>query len=203
MQKTTVALLALLTSGHALAETATKGGFMIGANVTMDSSNYAEEVEDLLGSGFNAKDDGANPGADIYIGYAFGAASSIRLGHRQFGEQRGDVLFNGFTAVEYSVDAGGVYLATDLMLPVGERFALGATLGLQNWDGEVTAKSSMGTEKEDSDGRDFFYGLRGKFLFNEGKGGIVAGYTRYSFEDESDTELEYDSFSLGLEGYFR
>ena len=82
------------------------------------------------------------------------------------------------------------------------RFTWGA-LGLQNWDGESITTTALGTSKSSSDGRDFFYGLRGKCLFNQGNGGIVAGYTFYSFEDEMGEELEYNSLNLGVEGYFR
>ncbi len=49
----------------------------------------------------------------------------------------------------------------------------------------------------------FFYGLRGKLLVNEGRGALVAGYSLYSFEDEYGEELEYNSLSIGFEGYFR
>ena len=75
-------------------------------------------------------------------------------------------------------------------------------MGIQNWDGEVTARNPLSSIKSSSDGRDFFYGVRAKFLFNEKRGGVVIGYNRYSFEDENGDDLEYDSLQIGLEGYF-
>lgn len=179
---------------------------MLGAALGFDSSNFAEELEDELdffGNGFNVDEDGAGIGTDLYLGYVFGGASSFRFGYRQFGEQSGDVTFNGIKTGDYTVEADGIYLAVDLMLPLNEKLFVGGTLGLQNWDGKVTARNASFSSSDSSDGRDFFYGLRGKALINQGKGAIVAGYSLYSFEDEYGAELEYDAFSIGFEGYFR
>ena len=40
-----------------------------------DTGNFADELEDVLGSGFNVEDDGASTGPDLYLGYAFSGAS--------------------------------------------------------------------------------------------------------------------------------
>ncbi|MEQ3634832.1 outer membrane beta-barrel protein [Alcanivorax sp.] len=180
-------------------------GFMLGAGVSFDTSNFGDEIEDELdrtGPGYSVDDDGAATGQDIYLGYAFGGASSLRLGYKWFGTQEGEVHQYGVKTGEYEVDADGVYVAADLLFPLSETFFLGGTLGIQNWDGEVTARNPVSSTKSSSDGRDFFYGVRAKLLFNEKRGGVVIGYNRYSFEDESGDDLEYDSLQIGLEGYF-
>ena len=180
-------------------------GFMIGGGVSFDTGNFGDQLEDELdafGPGYSVEDDGASTGQDIYLGYAFGGASSLRLGYKRFGTQEGEARLNGVKTGDYEVDADGVYVAADLLFPLTETFFLGGTLGLQNWDGDVTARNPVSSMKASSDGRDFFYGVRAKFLFNEGRGGLVAGYNRYSFEDEAGDELEYDSLQIGLEGYF-
>ncbi len=203
MKKTLVVMLCSLAASGVWAEESPSRGLMVGAGVGIDTGNFADELEDELGSGFNVDDDGANTGADLYVGFAFGGASSVRLGYRKFGEQAGEVSFGGAKIGEYEVDADGLYLAADLMFPVADAVYLGGTLGLQRWDGESTTRTASGTSRASSEGSDFFYGVRGKFLFNQGKAGVVAGYTLYRFEDERGDELEYDSISLGLEGYFR
>lgn len=202
MKKVVVLVSALLAAGNVAAETQ-QGSFMLGGALGFDASNFADEIEDELGAGFDVEDDGSAIGPDIYLGYAFGGASSIRMGYRTFGEQSGEVSFGGASVGDYSVEVDGLYFAGDLMLPLSDTAFVGGTLGLQNWDGESTTRTAMGTLKGKSDGRDFFYGVRGKFLFNEKSTGLVVGYTLYSFEDEAGDELEYDSFSIGLEGYFR
>lgn len=204
MKKVLMMTLVVLTAGNAwAAEESLGGGFLVGGGFARDAGNFADELEDALGGGFNVEDDGASVGPDLYLGYAFSGASSVRVGYRQFGEQSGEVFTGGTRIGEYEVDADGLYFAADIMFPLADTVYLGGTLGLQNWDGESTTTTALGTSKSSSDGRDFFYGLRGKFLFNQGKGGIVAGYTFYSFEDEMGEELEYNSLSLGVEGYFR
>lgn len=183
-----------------------QGGFMVGAALGFDSGNFADELEDELafyGNGYDVDEDGAEIGTDLYLGYVFGGASSFRLGYRKFGEQSGNVTLNGVKTGDYSVEADGLYLAVDLMLPLNDAIFVGGTLGLQNWDGEVTARNALFSASDSADGRDFFYGLRGKVLVNQGKGAVVAGYSLYSFEDEYGDELEYNSFSIGFEGYFR
>lgn len=182
------------------------GGFMLGASLGFDSGNFADELEDELaffGNGFSVDEDDSDVGTDLYLGFVFGGASSFRLGYRQFGDQSGDVLFSGIKTSEYTLEADGLYLAVDLMLPLNETFFVGGTLGLQDWESEFSVRSAVSSASDSLDGRDFFYGLRGKALINDGKAAIVAGYSLYSFEDEYGDELEYDSFSIGLEGYFR
>ncbi|MQX52413.1 outer membrane beta-barrel protein [Alcanivorax sediminis] len=182
------------------------GGFMLGAGLGFDSGNFSEELEDelaFIGPGFDVDDDGADIGKDLYLGYVFGGASSFRFGYREFGEQSGDVTYFGNKTGDYVLEADGVYMAVDLLLPLNETLFVGGTLGLQNWDGKVTARNAFFSSTESTDGRDFFYGLRGKLLVNEGRGALVAGYSLYSFEDEYGEELEYNSLSIGFEGYFR
>lgn len=214
MKKSLPALMAVVATTFSVSgwaetntpATAQPGGFMLGAALGFDSGNFADELEDELaffGPGFEVDDDGAAVGTDLYLGYVFGGASSFRLGYRQFGEQSGDVTYFGAKTGDYSVEADGLYMAVDLMLPLNEKLFIGGTLGLQNWDGEVTARNAFESSSASSDGRDFFYGLRGKLLINEGKGAVVAGYSLYNFEDEYGEELEYNSLSIGFEGYFR
>ena len=161
--KKTLIMLAALAAGNVWAADQ-DGAFLIGGGIAQDKGNYADELEDMLGSGFNVDDDGANLGSDLYVGYAFGGASSFRLGYRQFGDQSGDVFNSGIKIGEYEVEADGLYLAADLLFPVTDNLFLGGTLGLQNWDGKATARTALGTSSDSSDGRDFFYGVRGKFL---------------------------------------
>ncbi|MZR62856.1 outer membrane beta-barrel protein [Alcanivorax sp. DP30] len=208
MKRILVMGVAMLAAGNVFsAEEQRKGAFMVGAEFVKDKSNYGDELEDALlnrsGPGFSVDDEGAGTGTGFYLGYAFGAASSVRLGYRTFGNQDGEVFFSGVKASEYKVDADGAYLAVDLMYPINKTFSLGGTLGLQSWDGDISIKNTYGSYSDSSNGRDFFYGLRGKAKFNEDKAAFVVGYSLYSFEDEEGEELEYNSFSLGLEGYFR
>lgn len=193
-------IAAFLVASNAAAE-AQPGALMLGGSINVDRSDAADELEDALGAGFDVDDDGSAIGPDIYVGYAFAGASSVRLGYRKFGEQAGDVSFAGSRVGDYSVEADGIYFAGDLMLPVSDTFYVGATLGFQGWDGDISTRTTLGASKDSADGGDFFYGLRGKFLFNEKNTGLVLGYTRYSFEDETGEDLEYDSLSIGLEVY--
>jgi hypothetical protein len=181
-------------------------GFMVGGGLSLDRGDFGEQLEDefqaFVSQDITTDDDGFDTGLDAYIGYAFGGASSLRFGYRKFGEQSGDINVSGLGFGGYSVEADGTYLAADLLFPLSENFYLGGTLGLQNWDGDITLSAPGVRDRLSEDGRDFFFGLRTKYLINEGRAALVASYNRYSFEVEGGDDLKYSSLQLGLEAYF-
>ncbi len=139
-------------------------------------------------------DDGFDTGLDAYIGYAFGGASSLRFGYRKFGEQSGDINVSGLGFGGYSVEADGTYLALLICCwpATSENFYLGGTLGLQNWDGDITLIAPGVRDRLSEDGRDFFFGLRTKYLINEGarRSGTLA-ITVTVCEVEGRDDLKY------------
>ena len=181
-------------------------GFMVGGGFALDRGDFGEQLEDefqaFVSPDITTDDDGFDTGLNAYLGYAFGGASSLRFGYRKFGEQSGDIKVSGMGLGSYGVEADGTYLAADLLFPLSENFYLGGTLGLQNWDGDIVLTGPGIREKFSEDGRDFFFGLRTKYLINEGRAALVGSYNRYSFEVEGGDDLEYNSFQLGLEAYF-
>ncbi|MED5388062.1 MAG: outer membrane beta-barrel protein [Pseudomonadota bacterium] len=181
-------------------------GFMVGGGVALDRGDFGDQLEDelqaLVGPGVTTDDDGFDTGADVYIGFAFGAASSLRVGYRKFGDQTGDIDVSGFGFGKYSVEADGAYLAADLLFPLSEQFFIGGTLGVQNWDGDITLSAPGVRDRFSDDGRDVFFGLRSKYLINEGRAALVGNYNRYSFEVDGGDDLKYGSIQLGLEAYF-
>ena len=108
-----------------------------------------------------------------------------------------------------SLDGDGLYLAGDLMWPVSDRFSVGATLGIQQIDADLEYQRPVVfpgggtfTSRASDDARDFFYGIRARWVMGE-TSSFVAFYNRYSFEiEDADDDLEYDSLGLGFEWRF-
>ena len=177
---TAIALLAAASGVHAEKTSA----FTVGGALSLDASDYIENLDDDFG------------GLDQDAPFGVGAASTVRVGYRAFGQQ--EAQFDYFSG-DLEVDADGMYAALDLMMPLGDVFALGGTLGMQEWDAEV----SDGVVKLKDDGRDFFYGLRAKWKVAEA-GAVTASINRYKFDsdDELFRDIEYTAFAGGFEFFF-
>ena len=187
---TAMALLAAASGVHAEKTSA----FTVGGALSLDASDYIEKLDDDFG-GLD-QDAPFGVGADVYAGFMFASASTVRVGYRVFGQQ--EAQFDYFSG-DLEVDADGMYAALDLMMPLGDVFALGGTLGMQEWDAEV----SDGVVKLKDDGRDFFYGLRAKWKVAEA-GAVTASINRYKFDsdDELFRDIEYTAFAGGFEFFF-
>ncbi|EKF74370.1 hypothetical protein A11A3_09225 [Alcanivorax hongdengensis A-11-3] len=200
MKRTLLAASLLSLSAVSMADQ--KLGLAIGGSLALDRSNFYDELEDELPSGVSLDEDSAAVGGDIYVGLAFGGASTLRLGYRKFGDQDADAISGGVKTGDVKMEADGTYLAADLLFPLNDSFYLGGTLGLQNWDGKVTASGVGGRATIKDDARDFFYGLRGKALLKDSNLALTFSYNRYDFDAEGGDDIKYDSISVGLEGYF-
>ncbi|MEQ3724544.1 outer membrane beta-barrel protein [Alcanivorax sp.] len=187
---TAMALLAAATGVHA----EKTSGFTVGGALSLDASDYIEKLDDDFG-GLD-QDAPFGVGADVYAGFMFARASTVRVGYRAFGQQ--EAQFDYYSG-DLEVDADGMYAALDLMMPLGDVFALGGTLGIQEWDAEVDFDGF----KVDDDGRDFFYGLRAKWKVAEA-GAVTASINRYKFDsgDELLRDIEYTAFAGGFEFFF-
>ncbi|KZZ27621.1 hypothetical protein A3754_25775 [Alcanivorax sp. HI0083] len=64
-------LVALATGNSWAVEDSLRGGFLVGGGFALDTGNFADELEDALGGGFNVEDDGASTGPDLYLGVCF------------------------------------------------------------------------------------------------------------------------------------
>lgn len=191
---TAMALLAAATGVHA----EKTSGFTVGGALSLDASDYIDQLDDDLGGALD-QDAPFGVGADVYAGFMFARASTVRVGYRAFGQQEADFdyFFGGSGDIE--VDADGMYVALDLMMPLGDVFALGGTLGIQDWDAEVDFDGLKGED----DGRDIFYGLRAKWKVAEA-GAVTASINRYTFDskDELLHDIEYTAFAGGFEFFF-
>lgn len=199
MKKIVMAGALLLSVGVVQAEETAGPQFLLGGALSIDRSNFADELDDdLSGLGFDIDDDsGLALGLDLYAGLSFLEASSFRFGYRKFGQQSAEVGIIGLPgSATAELDADGLYAAVDLMFPVSESFYLGGTVGLQKWDLDLDVEGM--TESED--GSDLFYGVRGKVLFGDQSGAMTLSINRYSFELEG-SDLEYTPVSVGVEFY--
>lgn len=174
---------------------ADESGVIIGVSGVRDDSNLDELVE-------GGSSDAAW-GWDIYVGYALNRYVTLRGGQRFFGEAE----VKGVGGQKLSIDADGLYLATDVMWPVSDSFSVGATLGIQDIHAKFEyARRYAGLvntvpARDSDDARDFFYGVRARWVLGESSS-FLAFYNRYSFGVESSDDLEYDSLGLGLEWRF-
>ncbi|MCK0154666.1 porin family protein [Alcanivorax sp. S6407] len=196
MKKIVMASALLLSTGLVQAEEA-EARLLLGGALSIDSSNFAEELDDDLAAfGLEADDDsGLAIGLDLHAGLSFMEASSIRLGYRKFGQQSAEVTQPGFLgSVTAELDADGLYAAADLLFPVNDSFYLGGTIGMQAWDIDLDVEGFS----ESEDGSDLFYGLIGKVLFNDKSGAVTMSVNRYSF-DLDGSDLEYTPISVGVE----
>jgi len=194
---TTLALLAAATGVHAEKTSA----FTLGGALSVDVSDYIEQVDD--DAAFASLDeDVPGIGADIYAGFMFAGASTVRVGYRVFGVQEADVDYVLGGSGDFEVETDGMYVALDLMMPLNETFVLGGTLGIQNWDAEVDADG----DKFKDDGSDVFYGVRAKWKIQE-MGAVTASINRYKlgtsdFTGTLDHDIEFTTFGGGFEFFF-
>lgn len=197
MKKVMMASALLVSAGLVQAENAAEPGFLLGGALSLDSSNFADELDDdLSGLGFDVEDDtGLAVGVDVYGGLSFMEASSLRVGYRKFGQQVAEVSVVGVPgSATAELDADGMYAAMDLMFPVSDTFYVGGTLGLQKWDLDLDVEGIS----ESDDGSDLFYGVRGKVLFSDHSGAVTMSLSRYSFELDG-ADLDYTPISVGVE----
>ena len=196
MKKIAIAGALLMSVGLAQAEEEAPH-FILGGALSVDTSNFADELDDdLAGLGFDVDDDtGLAVGLDIHAGLGFMEASSFRVGYRKFGQQSAEVGVVGLPGTATAeLDADGIYAALDLLFPVSDTFYLGGTLGLQDWEIDLDVEGYGDSE----DGNDLFFGVIGKMLFQDQTGALTMSINRYSFElDVSD--LEYTPISVGVE----
>ncbi|WOA31710.1 porin family protein [Alloalcanivorax xenomutans] len=170
---------------------------LVGGSLMRDESNLDEVVESI-DPFIHASAPDAEWGTDLYVGVAFNQYFQARFGHRMFGDSE-TRIYSG----KMEVEADGVYVALDGLMPVTERLSLGGTLGIQSVD--VTLKVSDGYNgfKDDDDARDFFYGLRLQYLVTD-QLAVTAAYHRYKFEIDANgvDDLEYDSVGIGAQYRF-
>tara|TARA_R110001606_G_scaffold345151_5_gene494046 strand:- start:1064 stop:1672 length:609 start_codon:yes stop_codon:yes gene_type:complete len=196
---TPLALAAAITLAPMTATADDQGSFLLGAAVTLDQSNLDDFVDSLnTGVPVGSTDDGL--GHNLYLGFKLNPNITLRLGQRRFGDAESD-LAGGAGKVELEGD--GYYVALDLLYPFTDAFALGATLGNQGIDAKVKVSGPGFSESGSDDARDFFYGVRARYLLGD-HGALVAAYERYTFEvDYNDSDdIEFDTFALGLEYTF-
>lgn len=167
-----------------------------GLALSLDRSSLEDFLEEG-GSSPNADYDGASPGGEVDVGLRLGKYTTLRLGHRRFGDQDAD-LDNGGTA---ELDMAGNYFAADLMAPVNDSLALGLTLGQLAWDGEITREGGSGPALETESGIDLFAGLRGWVRLNE-RFGLTLFANRYDLETDDGEELQYEVLGAGLQVVF-
>lgn len=191
-----VALLMILAPGVFAAPPAESIKPVAGLALSLDRSS----LEDFLEGGAsspNADYDGPTAGGEVDVGLRLGEYTTLRLGHRRFGDQEAD-LDNGGTA---ELDMAGNYFAADLMTPVNDSLALGLTLGQLAWDGEINREGGSGPALETESGIDLFAGLRGRMRLTE-RLGLTLSATRYELETDDGEEVQYDVLGAGLQVAF-
>lgn len=196
-----LAAASALTFSPLSAYAAEGSGGVFGLGASRDESNIGEFIENEGGPPMGSAD--AAWGANLYAGYAFNRYLTLRFGQRFLGGGEADSS-GGATTVK--VDGDGIYLAADLMWPVTDTFAIGATLGNQSIDADIEVEqsgyfgSSSVTVSEDA--RDFYYGVRARWTMGE-TASLIASYNLYSFEvDNASEDIEFDSLGLGFEWRF-
>lgn len=194
-----VFLLAAMFAASMSAHAEKESGVVLGVALPIDTSDFIQELDDdLAGSGISLEEDSFPIGVDLYAGLNFAKASTVRVGYRKFGQQSADVEVMGFRQGSLEVDTDGLYAALDVMFPVTDMFYLGGTLGLQEWETEVDIPG----DRLKDDGKDVFFGVRAKWFLGWENGVITASIDRYDLDTDFEQDLEYVSFSGGLEFRF-
>lgn len=179
--------------------------FVVGGAVSRDQSNFDDVLNGdstLASSSIRVQEPDAGTGTNLYVGVRFNPYITGRLGYRNFGDADSDVQVSGVDTGRVHVEADGVYVAVDGLYPFTDQFALGGTLGVQNWNGDLRVRGPGGTAHDSEDARDFFYGVRADFRMTK-TASLTASYDFYSFDVEGESEdVEYKALALGLEFAF-
>ena len=166
---------------------------MAGLALSLDKSDFDDLLEEDA-SGPDADYDGASLGGEVEVGLRLGEYTTLRLGHRRFGDQEAD-LSDGGTA---KLDMAGNYFAADVMMPVNDSLALGLTLGQLAWDGEITREGGSGPALQTESGIDLFAGLRGRMRLAE-RFDLTLFANHYGLETEGGEKVQYEVLGAGLQ----
>lgn len=133
-------------------------------------------------------------------GWRFNPYFGVELGYQDLGESEVDVAIGGSTP---RIEADGAYAGLNLRVPVTAEesgFAFGARAGVLFWDAEGRSNVSGIPVSFTDSGNDFYVGISGGWDFSP-QFGLALAYDRYEIGDDSDSDSNFDVYSL--KGEFR
>jgi OOP family OmpA-OmpF porin len=192
------------TAGPALAQAGWYAGLTLGSS-NADLSAEVAAVSGATSSSFVS--DQRDPGVKVFAGYRFNRSLALEGGYAWLGEFQGTTQVAAPTSGALNADIRVIGLFVDAlaMLPVGERFAAYAKLGILGSEtrtfraisGTVTPAPGVNTNAS-TDEVNLSYGL-GAHYDIDGKATLRVEWQRYvAIGDANAGEFDIDLYAAGL-----
>lgn len=185
-----------------------QAGWYVG--LTLGSSNVDLNPDVVAVSGATSTSfvsDQRDPGVKVFAGYRFNRTFALEGGYAWLGEFQATTQVAAPTtgALNADIRVIGLFVDALAMLPIGERFAAYAKLGVlgsetrtfRSVSGTVTPAAGVNTNAS-SDAANLSYGLGAQYHI-DGKATLRVEWQRYADVGDANTgEFDIDLYSAGL-----